>query len=68
MPSKKLKRLISKSSPGQVDDLSTDAQTLFGLLVLIVDIKYRNKYGRSIEHKDEIGYKMTISKGDEVSE
>lgn len=28
-----------------VDELSTDAQTLFGLLTLIVDIKYRVKYG-----------------------
>lgn len=31
----------------EVDELSTDAQTLFGLLTLIVDIKYRVRHGSS---------------------
>lgn len=42
-----LQQLI-KEETRHVDDLSTDAQTLFGLLTLIIDIKYRVKYGSSL--------------------
>lgn len=39
---------IALNGGKEVDELSTDAQTLFGLLTLIVDIKYRVKYGGSL--------------------
>lgn len=31
-----------------VSELSTDALTLFGFLALIVDIRYRNRYGQQV--------------------
>jgi|GEM_PF-4679267 hypothetical protein len=37
-------------------DLSTDAQTLLSFLILVVDISYRHRYGRSIEPQRGKGY------------
>lgn len=55
--------LIAKNAVKNVDDLSTDAQTLFGLLTLIVDIKYRAKYGRQFgEDADKRYSEDTIQK------
>ena len=51
-------------------DLSIEAQTLLNFLVLIVDINYRHKYGRSIEPQRGRGYnKGTMQKvlADQIS-
>ena len=53
---------------GKVIDLSTDGQALFSLLCLIVDIKYKNKYGKPLEWKDGRGYKMNTNNDYEVTE
>jgi hypothetical protein len=51
---------------GKVIDLSTEGQALFGLLCLIVDIKYKNKYGKSLEWKDGRGYAMNTNSTNET--
>ena len=43
--------LIRKSDQA-IDTFSTEAQTLFRFLALIVDIKYRNKYGHRLGDGD----------------
>lgn len=43
-----------------VDDLPTDAQTLFGFLALVVDIRYRNKYGKPFEAQRGKGYTKEV--------
>jgi len=55
-----LKTLISANRMSSVDDLSTDAQVLFGFLTLIVDIKYRNKYGKPFEDQSNRGYSEKV--------
>lgn len=35
-----------------IDTFSTEAQTLFRFLALVVDIKYRNKYGHKLGDGD----------------
>lgn len=51
---KSLAVLISKHKKTNINNLPTDMQTLFGLLKLIVDIKYRKRYEIAIEnHKGE---------------
>lgn len=47
---------IARNGGTEVDELSTDAQTLFGLLTLIVDIKYRVKYGSSFGEQADKRY------------
>ncbi len=39
-----------------LDDLSTDGQTMYELMTLVVDIKYRRRYGESIEYQKGTGY------------
>lgn len=46
-----LPSLIQKNNKS-INDFSTEAQTLFGFLVLVVDIKYRNKYGHRLGDGD----------------
>lgn len=46
-----LPSLISKNNKS-INNFSTDAQTLFRFLVLVVDIKYRMKYGHSLGDGD----------------
>lgn len=53
---KNLLNFINKNNQTKVDDLSTDAQTLFELIVLIVDIKYRLKYGKTFDTQRGKGY------------
>lgn len=49
---KSLAVLISKHKNTKINNLPTDMQVLFGFLTLIVDIKYRNKYGAAIERQN----------------
>jgi hypothetical protein len=42
-----------------LDDLPTDAQVLISFLILIVDIQYRNKYGKVFEEQHGKGYSVT---------
>lgn len=39
-----------------INDLSTDEQVLFHFIALIIDIKYRHRYGASLEPRDGAGY------------
>lgn len=43
-----LKKLIEANKAKSVSQLSTEGQTLFELLVLIVDIKYRRVHGENL--------------------
>lgn len=43
-------------------DLSTEAQTLFNFLVLVVDINYRHRYGSKIEPQRGRGYNKDTTK------
>ncbi|MGH7157355.1 MAG: hypothetical protein ACREGG_04585 [Candidatus Saccharimonadales bacterium] len=47
-----------------VDDLPTDAQVLFGLITLITNIKYRIKYGQSLEWTGGRGYSKSMQNED----
>lgn len=51
-----IRQLVGNNYGGSIDDMSTVAQTLFGLLVLIVDIKYRVKYGETFDDQRGRGY------------
>jgi hypothetical protein len=55
-----ISELIQSNTSGSLDNLSTDAQTLFGFLTLIVDIKYRNKYGRPFDEQHGKGYSEQV--------
>lgn len=55
-PSLPFADLIARNCGADVDELETDAQTLFGLLTLIVDIKYRVKYGSSLGKRADKRY------------
>jgi len=46
-----LPSLINKNN-NSINNFSTDAQTLFRFLVLVVDIKYRVKYGHRLGDGD----------------
>ncbi len=48
---KSLAVLISKHKKTKINNLPTDMQVLFGFLTLVVDIKYRNRYGAAIERQ-----------------
>lgn len=61
-PSLSITDLIARNGGTDVDGLSTDAQTLFGLLTLIVDIKYRVKYGGSLGEQVDKRYSENTMK------
>ena len=52
----RITNLVAQNHTGKVDNLSTDAQVLFGFLSLLVDIKYRNRYGKSFDTQYGKGY------------
>ncbi|HUD81432.1 MAG TPA: hypothetical protein VMR08_02270 [Patescibacteria group bacterium] len=52
------------SNAKDLNDLSTDGLILFNFITQIVDIKYRNKYGRPLELTDSKGYSVAMQ--DEV--
>lgn len=39
-----------------VNDLTMEQRTLFDLMVLVVDIKYRQRYGKTLETQHAKGY------------
>ena len=61
-PSPSITGFIARNGGTEVDELSTDAQTLFGLLTLIVDIKYRVKYGGSLGEQADKRYSENTMK------
>jgi hypothetical protein len=61
-PSLSITEFIARNGENDVDGLSTDAQTLFGLLTLIVDIKYRLKYGSSLGEQTNKRYSENTMK------
>lgn len=44
-----------------IDALSTEGQVFFELITLIVNIKYRNKYGNSLDIQHGRGYRLDMS-------
>lgn len=42
---------VKANNAKHVDGLSTEAQILFNLLTLIVEIRYRHKYGKTVEQQ-----------------
>lgn len=44
-----------------LNELSTEGINLLNFLTLIVDIEYRNKYGKTLDYQDGKGYKMNKS-------
>jgi len=54
--SKSISQLSTESHLKGINDFSTEAQTLFGFIALIVDIKYRAKYNHALEWRDGKGY------------
>lgn len=59
MPTFGLETIIDKKA-ASIDSSSTDEQTLFALLTLIVDIKFRHKYMKSFDYKNGKGYSVDI--------
>lgn len=57
---KTLGGLIAKHSKTKVNQLPTDMQVVLGFLNLIVDIKYRNRYGAMIDGKSNSGYSEEV--------
>lgn len=57
---KSLATLIAKHKNTKVNGLPTDMQVLFGFLTLIVDIKYRNRYGDMFDGKNDSGYSEEV--------
>lgn len=43
---------LIKNNDKSINDFTTDAQTFFRFLVLVVDIKYRKKYGHKLGDGD----------------
>lgn len=48
--------LIIRHKDTKINNLPTDMQVLFGFLTLIVDIRYRNRYGDMIDGNTDSGY------------
>lgn len=42
----------------KLNELSTDGLNLLNLLTLIVDIEYRNRYGKTLDWQNGKGYKV----------
>ncbi len=61
-PNLTIAEFVALDGGTDVDELSTDAQTLFGLLTLIVNIKYRNKYGTSLGEQADKRYSENTMK------
>ena len=57
---KSIKHLIAQNQVRKIDDLSTDAHVLFGLLTLVIDIQYRNKYLKSFDYNNGRGYSESV--------
>jgi hypothetical protein len=60
-PAKIARFVARQGSSKSLDSLSTEALTLFNFLVLVVDIRYRHRYGKSIEWQDGKGYSDGVS-------
>ena len=46
--SRRFAALVAEHKNTKISDLPTDMQVLFGFLALVVDIKYRHRYGSSL--------------------
>lgn len=61
MPGKKsIGEQIAQHKSTKITSLPTDMQVLFGFLTLIVDIKYRNRYGTTLEEQSARGYNKDV--------
>lgn len=57
---KSLAGLIAKHKNTKINGLPSDMQVLLGFLTLIVDIKYRNRYGDTFDEKPDSGYSEEV--------
>lgn len=55
-----LEQFIKENDGADIDALSTDAQVLWSLLTLVVDIKFRYKYLKSFDYNNGKGYSIDI--------
>lgn len=60
MSGSKLAKLIAKHKNTKTTQLPTDMRVLFDFLVLVVDIKYRNRYGEQTAHSYDEGTKTAL--------
>lgn len=58
----KLSSFVAANKASNINDLTTDAQVLFGFLTLLVDIQYRNRYGQSFDSQYGKGYSKDYHK------
>ena len=56
-----LSGFLALNSADHVDALSTEGQILFEFITLIIDIKYRNKYGKTLDVQHGKGYCLDVS-------
>jgi len=54
--SKELKQIILDNQVQKIADLNDEGKLLFEFLTLIVDIRYRHKYGNAIASQQATGY------------
>jgi hypothetical protein len=54
---------INISSATRLDQLTIEERNLFDLLCLVVDIKYRQRYGKPIEWDRGRGYNVATQRG-----
>lgn len=57
---KRISNLISKNKNNSIDEFDTDLQALFGLLTLIVDIRYRQMNSKSFESHESKDYNKYV--------
>ncbi len=54
--SKGIKRIILDNQVQNVTELNNEGKILFEFLTLVVDIKYRHKYGKKIANSEATDY------------
>ena len=63
-----LKQVIGYESSSTIFNLSSESQILAGLLMLIVDINYRVKYGSTVAKETASGYHDDIQLNNVVAD
>lgn len=56
------KTVIRHNQAKKIDDFSSEGKVLFGLLTLIIDIKYRQRYMKSFDYNNSSGYNEGVNK------
>ena len=53
---KNIQSLIRRNNTQVIDNLDSDGRALFEFVCLLVDIRFRNRYGRNFEEQRGRGY------------